>query len=77
MKLSKETIEEFKEIYKRKEGKELSDKEALEIASNLLLAFEAIYHPIPSAKNKAPRESKEEPKGKPMQYLTLNDTINL
>ena len=41
--LSKETIKEFKEIYKRKEGKELSNKEAFEIATNLLLVFDAIY----------------------------------
>ncbi len=47
MKLAKETIKEFKEIYFKKEGEELSDKEAFEIATNLLLAFDAIYHPIP------------------------------
>jgi len=44
--LSKETIQEFKEIYKRKEGKELSNKEAFELATNLLLVFDAIYHPV-------------------------------
>ena len=46
MKLSKKVIEEFKKIYLRKEGKKLSDKEAFEIATNLLLAFEAVYRPI-------------------------------
>ena len=46
MQVSKETIQEFREIYKRKEGKELSNKEALEIATNLLLVFDAIYRPI-------------------------------
>lgn len=73
MQLSKETIEEFKKLYKRKEGKELSDKEALEIATNLLLAFDAVYHPIPEANE----EMEKKPGGQPMQYLTLNDTIYL
>lgn len=44
--LFKQTIEEFKNLYLRKEGKRLSDKEAFEIATNLLLAFEVVYHPI-------------------------------
>ena len=44
--LSKDTIKEFKEIYFKKEGKKLSDKEAFELATNLLLAFDAVYHPI-------------------------------
>jgi len=44
--LSKEAVEEFKQIYLRKEGKKLSDKEAFELATNLILAFEAIYKPI-------------------------------
>ena len=48
MQVSKKTIEEFKEIYKRKEGKKLSNKEAFELATNLLLAFDAVYHPIPN-----------------------------
>lgn len=76
MQLSKETIQEFKEIYLRKEGKELSDKEALEIALNLLLVFGAIYHPIPKAEKKMPKRSKE-PKEKLMQFLILNDKIYL
>ena len=46
MQLSKKAIEEFKEIYERKEGKKISDKEATELALNLMSAFEAIYRPI-------------------------------
>jgi len=71
MQLLKETIQEFKKIYLRKEGKELSDKEALEIVTNLLLLFEAIYHPIPE-----PKKNKK-PKRELMQFLVLNDTISL
>jgi len=47
MEVSKETIKEFQELYKRKEGKELPEKEAREIVINLLLAFDAVYKPIP------------------------------
>lgn len=50
--LSKKTINEFKEIYLRKEGISLSDRKALEIATNLILAFEAIYKPIPKQDKK-------------------------
>lgn len=47
MQVSKEAIEEFQQLYLRKEGKKLSSKEALEIITNLLLAFEVVYRPIP------------------------------
>ena len=48
MQLSEKTIEEFKEIYERKEGIKLSDESAFELASNLILMFDAVYRPIPS-----------------------------
>ena len=47
MPLSKEAIREFKEIYKKDTGKELSNQEALDMATNLLTLFKAIYRPIP------------------------------
>jgi len=47
MQVSKEAIEEFQQLYLRKEGRKLSSKEALEIITNLLLAFKAVYQPIP------------------------------
>lgn len=47
MQLSKEAIEEYKQIYKKKTGKELSDQEAYEQASNLLRFFQLVYRPIP------------------------------
>lgn len=43
MQVSKEAIEEFKQIYKKKTGKEISDQEAYEQASNLLQFAEIIY----------------------------------
>lgn len=51
--LGKETIKEFKELYKRKERKEISDKEAIDIVTNLLLTFDAIYRPIPKKDDRA------------------------
>jgi len=52
MSLPKEAIEEFKEIYKKESGKEISDQEALEMATNLLTLFSAIYRPIPKEHEK-------------------------
>jgi len=50
MKLSKKAIDEYKEIYKRKFGEEITDQEAYEQASNLLRLFKVIYRPLPSEK---------------------------
>ena len=47
MGLSKEAIEEFKEIYFREYGKNLSDKEAMEMGQRLISLFKIIYRPIP------------------------------
>ena len=49
---SKKIIQKFKKIYKKKSGKELSDQEALDMVTNLLLAFEAVYKPIPKDEEK-------------------------
>jgi len=46
MSLSKEAIEEFKEIYRQEFGEEISDQKALELALNLLNLFKVIYKPI-------------------------------
>lgn len=48
MRLSKEAIEEFKEIYEREFGKLISDEEAQELGQNLISLFKIIYRPIPS-----------------------------
>lgn len=46
MPLSKEAIEEFKEIYKKEFGEEISDQEALEKATKLLRLIEIVYKPM-------------------------------
>jgi hypothetical protein len=48
MRLSKESIEEFREIYQREFGKNISDEEAQEMGQNLLSLFKIVYRPIPS-----------------------------
>jgi len=45
--LPKEAIEEFKRIYKAEYGEEISDKEASDLAVNLVLLFKRIYRPLP------------------------------
>lgn len=49
---SKEVIREYKKIYKKKTGKELSNQEAFDQATNLLMVFDAVYKPIPKDKEK-------------------------
>ncbi len=44
--LSKEAIDEFKQIYKKEFGKDLSDYEALKMGTDLLRLFKVIYRPI-------------------------------
>ena len=46
MQISKETIEKYKEVHKRKTGKDISNGEAYEQASNLIQVLEAIYKPV-------------------------------
>jgi len=47
MALSKEAIEEYKQIYKEKFGEVISDEEAREQGENLIALFRVIYRPIP------------------------------
>lgn len=42
-----EYIEEFKAIYKRKTGQDISSEDALESATKLLTLVKAVYRPIP------------------------------
>jgi hypothetical protein len=51
MKLSEEAIEDFKEIYYREYGKEISDEEAQEMGQNLLSLFHIICRPLPEDEN--------------------------
>lgn len=60
--ISKEQLEEFKRIYKKEYGKEISDKEATEAAHNLLGFVETLFElHIKELKRKA--RLKKEPKG--------------
>lgn len=60
MHLSKEAIEEFKRIYKKVEGKDISDKKALELATSLITMFKAVYRPIPKEDEKKFKKIVEE-----------------
>ncbi len=44
--LSKESLEEFKKLYKKRFGKNLSDQVALEKATKLLNLVKAVYRPM-------------------------------
>lgn len=44
--LSKQALDEFKEIWKKEYGEDISDADALERATNLLTMFDAVYRPI-------------------------------
>jgi len=53
MKLSKKTIKEFKEIYKKEFNQEIDDITAQKFARNLLLLFKVVYRaPINKNSNK-------------------------
>ena len=45
--ISKTALAEFKTIYKAEYGEDISDKEAIELAANLLGLFKCIYRPLP------------------------------
>lgn len=44
--ISQEALKEYKEIYKKEFGKDISDAEALEQATRLLRLIEIIYKPM-------------------------------
>jgi len=62
MSLSKESINEFKEIYKKEYGKELSNQEAYESATNLMGFVEVLYECAAKEAEKK-RRLKKEPEG--------------
>lgn len=43
MQLSRETIEEFRQIYKEEFGEEISDREAHELGSNLISLYKTLW----------------------------------
>lgn len=65
MQLSKERIDEFKEIYKKEKGEELSDQEAYETAHNLAGFFEILWE-CAQKQARLERRLKKEPEGFPV-----------
>jgi len=51
MRLSKEAIEEFKDIYYKRFGEKLLDAKARELGEKLLLLVKAVYYPNPEDDN--------------------------
>ena len=45
--ISQEELEKFKAIYKKKSGIDLSDQDALKMATKLFTLVKAVYSPIP------------------------------
>jgi hypothetical protein len=60
MKLSKEAIDEFKQIYKEKFGKDIGDAEALESATKLINLMRIIYKPMTKAEYDKVQEERRE-----------------
>jgi len=50
MHIPKKDLDEFKRIFKKDYGEELSDEEAQRIAGKLINLFKIIYRPIPKKK---------------------------
>lgn len=44
--ISKEQLEEFKRIYRKEFGKDISDQDALESATKLINLLEIVYKPM-------------------------------
>jgi len=45
--LSDQALKEFKEIWRKQFGEEISDERAVELGINLLNLFDHIYRPVP------------------------------
>jgi hypothetical protein len=59
MRLSKEAIKEFKDIYHEEFKEEISDAEAQELGESLLSLFKTIYRPIPKNREEKDNTSLE------------------
>lgn len=55
MGLSQKAIEEYKKAYQEAFGRKISDKEAQELAFELLSLFKIIYKPVPEAQKEEMR----------------------
>jgi hypothetical protein len=58
--LSKEAIDEFKQLYKEQYGEELNDFVATEAANRLIRLIDVVYRPIPKACEEQYNKIKEE-----------------
>ncbi len=56
MEVTPQALEEFKRIYRKEFGEEISDDEALEMAQRVLMFFSLIYRHLPGREepNQAP-----------------------
>ncbi|TKJ35665.1 MAG: hypothetical protein CEE38_13710 [Planctomycetes bacterium B3_Pla] len=59
MRLSKEAIREFKDIYYKEFKEKISDKEAQEMGANLLSLFEIVYRPISKPNTQEPGDRRK------------------
>ncbi len=60
--LSEKAINEYKELYKKKFGKEISNQEALEQATNLMRLIEIVYKPMTEKEHGMLQKRREETK---------------
>ena len=58
--LSKKALDEFKEIWRKQFGEEISDQKALEEGTSLITLFNAVYRPIKKSWLNDEREKKSE-----------------
>ncbi|RJQ35799.1 hypothetical protein C4568_00210 [Candidatus Parcubacteria bacterium] len=65
--ISQKYLDRYKEIYRKKHGKDLSDQEALEQATKLITLVKVIYRPL--------QKSKETVRGVDRAYDILFDEI--
>jgi len=56
MRLSKQAIREFKDIYHKEFGRKISDQEAQELGANLISLFKIIYRPVPEVGEQNPKD---------------------
>jgi len=56
MRLSREAIEEFKEVYSKETGEEISNEEAQELAEALLSLLRIVCRPLPKKEEKIPSD---------------------
>ena len=61
--ISEEALKEFKVIYKKEFGIDLSDKDALESATKLLTLMKAVYKPMTKEEYEKVQKRKKETKG--------------